>query len=136
MSAVSAQTSQALRQAMARLLDGRPVRCDGALTIANLAREAGVSRATANRDRNLVTAFRQAIAARILELETPAALQERIRQLQTELTARENAERKEITRLRTTVNVLAQHVQALTLDNEALRQNLDTNHKLRTIARP
>lgn len=43
------KSEAALRAAMARLLDGRPERTDGALTVSNLAREAGVSRATANR---------------------------------------------------------------------------------------
>ena len=43
MSAVSPATAAALEEAMQRLLEGRPARTDGALTIANLAREAGVS---------------------------------------------------------------------------------------------
>ena len=46
---VSQKTEDALRVAMKRLLDGTSVHTDGRLNVANLAREAGVSRATANR---------------------------------------------------------------------------------------
>jgi hypothetical protein len=41
---VSRTTEEALRQALARLIDGCPTRTDGRLTVANLAREAGMSR--------------------------------------------------------------------------------------------
>lgn len=49
MSALGAKSEAALPAAMARLLDGRPERIDDAPTVSNLAYEAGVSRATANR---------------------------------------------------------------------------------------
>lgn len=49
MKPVSRTTEQALRAALARLSSGNPLQTDGRLTVANLAREAGVSRATANR---------------------------------------------------------------------------------------
>ncbi len=62
MSALGAKSEAALRAAMARLLDGRPERTDGALTVSNLAREAGVSRATANRAADLLAEFRAAEA--------------------------------------------------------------------------
>lgn len=58
---VSTATENALREAMTRLLEGSPVRTDGRLTIANLAREAGVARATANRATEILIAYRQAI---------------------------------------------------------------------------
>lgn len=134
MIAVSPQTATALRAAMTRLLDGQPERCDGALTIANLAREAGVSRATANRDTSLIAAFRQAIRSTSTTSDgTPAALRERIRRLESDLAARKRDEHAELVRLRQTVHVLAQHVQALTLDNEALRQSLAAEGRLRTL---
>ena len=60
---VSRTTEEALRQALARLIDGCPTRTDGRLTVANLAREAGMSRATANRATAIVAACRDAIAA-------------------------------------------------------------------------
>ena len=49
MKPVSRSTEEALRAALARLAAGDAVQSDGRLTVANLAREAGVSRATANR---------------------------------------------------------------------------------------
>jgi len=60
---VSRANETALHEAMERLLAGRAVRTDSRLTIANLAREAGVSRATANRAAAVLTAYRAAVAA-------------------------------------------------------------------------
>jgi hypothetical protein len=65
--------------------------------------------------------------------ETPAALRSRIRKLDAELAARDRAERDETLRLKATVAVLAQHVQALTLDNDALRQALAVRGDIRTL---
>ncbi|SJM35260.1 hypothetical protein [Mesorhizobium delmotii] len=61
MKPVSATTEQALSEAMARLFDGCPRVTDGRLTVANLAVEAGVSRATANRALKVLKVFRQAV---------------------------------------------------------------------------
>ena len=52
---------KALREAMLRLLSGNQTRCDGRLTVTNLAHEAGVSRATANRATNILIEFRKAV---------------------------------------------------------------------------
>lgn len=49
MKPVSAQTEEALRAALARLVEGRATRTDGRLSAANLAREAGLARATVHR---------------------------------------------------------------------------------------
>lgn len=49
MKPVSVQTEIALRAALARLAEGQPTRTDGRLSAANLAREAGVARATVHR---------------------------------------------------------------------------------------
>jgi hypothetical protein len=100
----------ALRAAMARLLDGRPERTDGALTVANLAREADVSRATANRAADLLAEFRAAEARE--RRSSPQALKQRIRTLEAELRAVRGAELAELRRLNRT---LAQHIQMLTL---------------------
>ncbi|MDJ1637441.1 hypothetical protein [Rhizobium rhizogenes] len=62
MKPISAATEQALREAMERLLNSRPGVSDARLTVINLAREAGVSRATANRATGVLGAFRRAIA--------------------------------------------------------------------------
>lgn len=95
---------------MKRLLAGRPERTDGALTIANLAREADVSRATANRAGDLLAEFRAAEARQ--RRSSPQALKERIRALEAELRAVRGAE---IADLRTLARTLAQHIQVLTL---------------------
>lgn len=74
MSALGAKSEAALRAATARLLDGRP-ETDGALTVSNLAREAGVSWATANRAADLLAEFRAAQARH--RQSSPRALKER-----------------------------------------------------------
>ncbi len=60
---VSASTEIALRAAMARLLAGQAATTDGRLTVTNLAAEAGVSRATANRATVLLKEFQAAVRA-------------------------------------------------------------------------
>lgn len=61
---VSKGTEQALQAAMQRLLSGAAIKTDGRLTVANLAIEAGVSRATANRAASVLAEFRPAAAHR------------------------------------------------------------------------
>lgn len=110
MSALGAKSEAALRAAMARLLDGRPERTDGALTVSNLAREAGVSRATANRAADLLAEFRAAEGRH--RQSSPRALKERVRALEAELRAVRGAE---IAELRSLARTLAQNIQVLTL---------------------
>lgn len=123
MTAVSPATAGALEEAMQRLLEGRPARTDGALTIANLAREAGVSRATANRATHVLARFRDHLDQTGDDL--PATLRDRIRTLTAQVAELRRRENQEITDLRATVSTLAQHVQALTLENQALRSALE-----------
>lgn len=59
---VSTGTELALRAAMSRLLDGKSEMTDGRLTVVNLATEAGLSRATANRATAVLKTFREAVA--------------------------------------------------------------------------
>jgi uncharacterized protein YlxW (UPF0749 family) len=73
-------------------------------------REAGVSRATANRAGDLLAAFSAAEARQ--QRSSPKALTERIRTLEAELRAVRGAETVE---LRALVRTLAQHIQVLTL---------------------
>lgn len=124
MSAVSPSTAVALEEAMQRLLDGRPSRTDGALTIANLAREAGVSRATANRATDIIDRFRARLDPTDGE-NLPATLRGRIRDLTAQVADLRRHEHQEVTSLRATVSTLAQHVQALTLENQALREAVE-----------
>jgi regulator of replication initiation timing len=122
-SAVSAATAAALEEALRRLLEGRPARTDGALTIANLAREAGVSRATANRATDILTRFRARLGQDGGDL--PATLRDRVRDLTAQVAELRRYEHQEVTSLRATVSTLAQHVQALTLENQALRDAIE-----------
>ena len=64
MTPVSAATLTSLRDAMARLFANRSKHTDGRLTVANLAREAGVCRATANRAETVLNEFRTALGDR------------------------------------------------------------------------
>ncbi|MEI2298770.1 hypothetical protein [Ensifer sp. MJa1] len=135
MSALGAKSEAALRAAMARLLHGRPERTDGALTVSNLEREAGVSRATANRAADLLAEFRVAEARH--RRSSPRALKERVRALEAELRAVRGAETAE---LRGLVRTLAQHNQVLTLQVaerdaviEGLQQELDRSGNARVV---
>jgi polyhydroxyalkanoate synthesis regulator phasin len=95
---------------MTRLLEGVPQHTDDRLTISNLAREAGVSRATANRAEAILTEFRSAEAR--FRKGSISALKARIRELEAEL---RTARGGEMADLRATARTLAQQVQALTL---------------------
>lgn len=103
----SDSTEHKLRAALDRLLASHPIRTDGRLTVTGLAREAGVSRATAHRYPD-VLADLSAAANRLpiadgKEAEPRGSLAERNEQL-----ARENA------LLRTEKEALANAVYALT----------------------
>ncbi|MEV0535837.1 hypothetical protein [Kitasatospora sp. NPDC050463] len=114
----------ALEAAMDRLLADEPIRSDGSLTVASLAREAGVSRATAYRAAELLERFRSKIEERTTDPDAPATLREQVRELKGELREAKRARHEEIQCLRRSVDALAQQVQALTLDNCALRDAL------------
>ncbi|PAL21816.1 hypothetical protein [Sphingopyxis sp. GW247-27LB] len=62
MKPVSAETERRLREALARFVAGGAIATGGRLSIANLAREAGVSRATANRAVAVLAELREAAA--------------------------------------------------------------------------
>jgi chromosome segregation ATPase len=102
---------------MKRLLDGTSVRTDGRLNVANLAREAGVSRATANRATAVLAEFRVAEAR--FRSGSVAGLKSRIRELEAELRA---ARGGELAELRATVRTLAQQIQVLALQGEEQRR--------------
>jgi len=126
----------ALIQAMDRLLAGTPQRSDGSLTVAALAREAGISRASAYRAGEALELFRQRVDERSSGPSVPATLRERIRELHGELREARRARHEETTDLRRSVDTLAQCVQALTLDNERLRAELARHSNLRPLTVP
>ena len=111
MKPVSSSTERALRAALTRLVSGSATRTDGLLTVANLAREAGVSRATANRASAMLAELREAAAevARLARLEKPRSPQI-------------DAERDQ----RELENMIAQHVQV-----RALLQRASENRRSR-----
>ena len=120
MKPISAATDLALREAMARLLTGCPRVTDGRLTVVNLAIEAGISRATANRASEVLDAFRQSVAesrgrcnAGVQQNETARAEQER----------------------RATKNVLAQHRQVRALCQLEERRRNDRTAEVISIKR-
>ncbi len=114
---VSQKTEDALRAAMKRLLEGASEHTDGRLSVANLAREAGVSRATANRATAVLAEFRAAEAR--FRSGSVAGLKARIRELEAELRA---ARGGELAELRVTVKTLAQQIQVLALKGEEQRR--------------
>ncbi len=103
-----------LREAMARLVAGRPRVTDGRLTVANLAREAGVGRSTANRAVDVLQAFHVA-ATRVPRRRTP----------EMEVAAVRSRDAAEIAALNSTVNQLAQQVQRLALHGAEQRRMIE-----------
>ena len=114
MTPVSAATLTSLRDAMARLLSNRPIRTDGRLTVANLAREAGVCRATANRAETVLNEFRIALRDR-RRAPVARSSKARIKELEAEVTLLRGQERHEVCQLRQAVQIMAQQVQVLAL---------------------
>jgi hypothetical protein len=97
---VSGRSEALLQEAMARLVAGRPRVTDGRLTVANLAREAGVGRSTANRAVDVLAAFHES-AARVPRRRAP----------EVDAAASRSRYAAEIAALKSTVNQLAQQVQ-------------------------
>jgi hypothetical protein len=117
MKPVSARTQSMLRDAMGRLVAGRPRVTDGRLTVANLAREAGIGRSTANRATDVLDAF-HASAARVPLRRKP----------ETDAAASRSRDAAEIAGLKTTVTQLAQQVQRLALQSEEQRRIIVSLH--------
>ncbi len=112
-------TDDALRQAARRLLDGASLRTAGALTIQNLAREAGVGRATVYRS-VVLGEFRDAVAHRDTHQPGIAGLQNQIRELKAELAQSRRRHAEEAGELRADRSRLLQLVQVLTLERDKL----------------
>lgn len=123
MSGVSAASDRALQEALVRLGERRPLRTNGALTVAGLAAEAGVSRSTANRSAGAVEALHSLQLTRASE-----AIPERCpfddRQARREVAELRRRHAEKVAALERAIDTLAQHVQVLSLDNERLRHAL------------
>ncbi|MFE7522733.1 hypothetical protein [Streptomyces halstedii] len=116
---VSSRTEQALREAMERLFNGKPMRTDGKLTKNNLWREAGVSRATMNRAAAVLVEWDRRVG------QSPASQRD---QRQTEAIAllrdRLKNNREERQRLQDQVDAAATVIATLLAENTALREQI------------
>ncbi len=89
--------------------------------MSNLAKEAGVSRATANRAEAILAEFHNRT---VVLRETPEklpGLRDQNRELEHRLAQMTSEKNQIIADLQATVTLLAQQIQALTLENERLR---------------
>jgi hypothetical protein len=77
---VTPEVHTALIEAVDRLLANDPQHSDGSLTVASLARAAGISRATAYRANDVLELFRQRVDERSSGPDVPATLRERIQE--------------------------------------------------------
>jgi hypothetical protein len=118
--AVSLSTERKLRVAMDRLCNGTSQRTNEQLTVSNLAKEAGVSRATANRAEAVLAEFHNRIIAFQEIPEELPGLRDQNRELERRLAQMTSEKNQIIADLQATVTLLAQQVQALTLENERL----------------
>ncbi|MGV4923836.1 hypothetical protein K2224_00590 [Streptomyces sp. BHT-5-2] len=118
----SAEAVKALRAAMERLLAGRPTCTDGRLIKENLYREAGVSRATMNRAHSILAEWDRRTAATDARTPGEARRDDELQKLRVEV----RTLKRERTQLQGRLDASATVIAALHHDNEALRQQLDT----------
>jgi hypothetical protein len=115
-----------LRAAARRLLTGEHQCTDGALTISNLAREAGVARATAYRS-SVVEEFRAAVANSDTFEPVTVASRNQIRELKAQLVQTRRRYAEDVAELRGDRNGLLQLVQALTLERDNLLRHTQSS---------
>src|SRR5689334_10409198 len=118
--AVSLTTERKLREAMGRLCNGTSQRTNGQLTVSSLAKEAGVSRATANRAEAVLAEFHNRTVALQETPEKLPGLRDQNRELERRLAQVTTEKNQVIADLQSTVTLLAQQIQALVLENERL----------------
>lgn len=99
------------------------VALNGALTVAGLAAEAGVSRSTANRSASAVKALRSLQLARGSEDDLDRCPFDE-RQARNEIAELRRRHAEKVGALELSIDTLVQHVQVLALDNERLRHAL------------
>ena len=129
MADVSPATEAALRSAMSRLLAGKPSRTDGRLIKENLRKEAGVSRATMNRAKAILSEWDQAVAERGSLTPGEARRDEQIDALRNQLASKA----RECATLRRQLDAAATAIAALHHDNAALREQLDRHGPIRSL---
>jgi NAD(P)-dependent dehydrogenase (short-subunit alcohol dehydrogenase family) len=126
---VSPRAAKRLRDAMDRLLAGRPQRTDGRLLKDNLWKEAGLSRATMNRAVRILAEWNSRVAA--CEAFTPgeARKNDEITALRTRLADKT----RQCTELHHRLDAAATAIAALHHENTLLRQELDQRGRLVTV---
>ncbi|MEU3358028.1 hypothetical protein [Streptomyces albidoflavus] len=117
---VSAATEKALREAMARLVEGRPRYTDGALTKENLYREARVSRATMNRATAVLEDWDGYVSEHGRRTRGESLRDAEIAELMRKI----KAKTAECTQLQQKLDAAATVIAALHHDNEALREHI------------
>jgi hypothetical protein len=110
---ISAAAHAAIEAAMARLL--AKIDDQATLTIASLASEAGLSRATLYRAPALLDRFRAALEQHNGDNTTALSNTDRLGELEVEITALRGRETDELRDLRAANRNMAQHIQALSL---------------------
>lgn len=118
---VSPHVARRLREAMDRLLAGRPLRTDGRLIKDNLWKEADVSRATMNRAARIVADWNTRVAACDAFTPREARKNDELTTLRTKLADKT----RECTELHHQLDAAATAIGALYHDNTLLRQELD-----------
>lgn len=110
---ISAAAHAAIEAAMARLLATADDRAT--LTIARLASEAGLSRATLYRAPELLGRFQTALEQCNADRATALAVPDRVDELEAEIAMLRGRETDEMRELRAANRNMAQHIQALSL---------------------
>jgi AcrR family transcriptional regulator len=110
---ISAAAVSSIEVAISRLIGSGDVQAT--FTIARLASEAGLSRATLYRAPKLLERFRIAVASHHREVKSPPSPTDRVPQLEAEITALRGRETEELRALRSSNQNMAQHIQALSL---------------------
>jgi hypothetical protein len=123
---VSPRAAKRLREAMERLLAGRPQRTDGRLVKDNLWKEADVSRATMNRAAHILAEWNTRVAAGDAFTPREARKNDELATLRTKLANKT----RECTELHHQLDAAATAIAALHHDNTLLRQELDQRGRL------
>jgi predicted RNase H-like nuclease (RuvC/YqgF family) len=110
---ISAAAVSSIEAAISRLMGSGDIQAT--FTVARLASEAGLSRATLYRAPELLERFRTAIASHEREVKSAPSGAGRVRQLEAEIAALRGRETEELRALRSSNRNMAQHIQALSL---------------------
>ncbi|MFG2193418.1 hypothetical protein [Streptomyces sp. NPDC048639] len=101
--------------------------------MASLAVEAGVSRASAYRCPHAVAEFRKLVAEQEDTASSSMTLRQEVQALKAAEREFRRAHAREVRELRASINVLAQHVQFLTLENQRLAEATDHHDRVTRI---